>query len=721
MAISDRVNIILSLKNKMGAGLNKASAKLNQFAVRTREAGQAMAIGSAVMGAGIWKATDLAVKLDDEMRKTQGRIGGVTDGEMADLRSMVKELGRTTSFTTMEVAALVSKLAQSGESAGSIQKLTKPMLEFARATGITAEQAAEFTQQTLKSFGLGIEDAAHVTDVLTFAANNSFQSVEDLGEAMKFAAVISKQTGQGLEGTVASLALMADVGIKGTNAGRQIRKVLVDLAKNGSDVADELGVSLETVDGKVRALPLILADFIDATKDMTELERLGKFNEAFGKIGLNASIIAGEGAGKIMELANGLKHLEGTAAKTSATMDGGIGGTLRRLWSAIEGSVLAIGESLAPVLEQAASGVTIFSNVLTPLIEKTSWIGPLLGGIFAAMAVGGVTLLGLAGVATVVSAALGAVGTVISLVTALFGGLAATVTATAGLVMSPIGLIAVALAALIVATVDFKAVWADVSAFAVAQWNLVANTFQKAFGGIMAAIEKGDLELAMQIAMKSIVVIVFGTLDNLFSKWRGVLMAITSTFANVADTVNTIWSNMIDGVSKGIIWVMEKLRIVSAETAESMRESQSMDQEAARKGASDTIRGIEQSANNLFGNSNDQRQRELDALIAKAKEAKDELKQPEKAKEIKEDMAVAQDAINKWIKNGVDYLTDLATDNIETTLTTGSIGATSLNQLNSQLAKSSQEIMKDQLTVTRSSNKFLGKIESTLSKGFWGN
>lgn len=726
--VSDRVNIILSLKNRMSAGLRQASAKLNQFAVRTREAGQAMAIGAAIMGAGIWKTTQLAVGLDDAMRMTQARIANVTNEQMADLRTMVKELGRTTSFTTGEVAGLVAELARGGKKAHEIQALTKPMLDLARATGITSSEAAAFTQQALASFKLGVGEAAHVADVLTYAANNSFQGVEDLGEALKFAGPIAEQTGQSFEQVIASMSMMANVGIKGTMAGRQLRKVLVDLTNNGSKAAEKLGVAIEGADGKVRALPLILGDFIEATKDMSQLEKLSQFNDAFGKIGLNASLIGGESAKKIMSLSRGLKNLNGTAKDTAATMDGGIGGTLRRLWSAVEGVVLALGESMVPVIDKMAQGFTILSNVLTPILEKVSWLGPTLIALFTALAAGGVTLLVVAGIATILSAGFAAVGGAISAVSAIIGFFGAGAVASFAAVGVPLGIFLAAIAAIAVALVDWGAVWKEVSEFSIETWNLLSKTASDSLDGMVNAFAKGDLQLGFDIMMKGLEVSFFGTMDNLFGGWRDTLNFMVGFLSSILVQINIAWSAMIGLIGRAIIGVQYMLGLISDETKSSMMEINDIMTKQKMDAGNDSILAAGKSLTDLFNKTGDQRQAELDALIAKAKKVQQEAID---IQGIFEDMMRGVRDFADSITDEITAMTDKAARlfekgvkaaqgfNVSQKITRGAVGAFSTTGLQSKLAENEKDIMSQQLVEHKTTNTLLLEISDKFGS-FWG-
>ncbi len=713
---SNRVNVELRLKNFMTKGLRKASKSLNQFSVGAQRAGLAMGAGAAVMGVGLGKTVMMAAELDSNMRKVQARVSGIGSEDIQNLTGLAKELGRTTSFTTTEVSDLMAKLAQAGSTAPEIEAMTKPMLAFSRATGVSTEQAAEFAMTAAASFGVAkdsAEDMSHVMDVLTFASNNSFQGVEDLGEALKQAAPIAASTGQSMEDVVSTLALLANFGIKGSNAGRQMKKIMTDMGGNGRKMADDLGVNVKKIDGSMKSIPDLLGDFAEKTKDMGDVEAMAVFNKAFGRIGLNAAMLGGKGAEGIRKMAEEMRSLDGLSQATADTMDGGIAGTLKRLTSALQGIALSIGESLIPVVDWLSARLTEVANLVTPFIEKLSWLGPVIAGVFMALAGGSAILLTLAGIATIAAAGFSAVASVVAFV----GGLITSAMA------APLGITAAIIAGMIISAGAFLAVivdWGAVFEAIMKPLRAFFGAFSEGWEGIKLAIEAGDLSLAFKIVMKTLQLAFTQALDSMFSNWRGWLVSVVNGLSAVALQINDIWSEMVKGISKAIIWVMEKIKLVSSQTADTMRDNVDEDSKNAKKAMQDNITSAADTINS-FASPTESVKDELEELTAYAnlaavwKHARDEAaKEADRVKqEPKKEKSSLEKAFDmaKEAANSAAYWaqTNLETVRVGVAKTSGSTGAFSAAGLASQLSKDSLDIQKDQLRAVTYTNKILLK------------
>ena len=92
-----------------------------------------------------------------------------------------------------------------------------------------------------------------VTDVLTTTANNSAQTLDDLGEAFKYVAPIADTAGMSLEETSKVLGTLANFGINGSMAGTAVKNILTRMADPAvQQVYEGLGVSVKDAEGNLR-------------------------------------------------------------------------------------------------------------------------------------------------------------------------------------------------------------------------------------------------------------------------------------------------------------------------------------------------------------------------------------------------------------------------------------------------------------------------------------
>lgn len=388
--------------SKFQQGLASVQARMMAAGTKMRQVGTQMAMGGAMIGAPMILALRNFAQFDDAIRAT-GAVSQATAPQLASLTAKARELGATTSFTAVQVANLMTELGRAGFKPEEIEAMTGAVMDLARATGTDATLSAGIMAATLRQFNLGAEDSTRVSDVLTAAANKTFNSVESLGEALKYSGVTASQAGMSIEETAAVLGTLGNVGIQGSMAGTALRRLTTISGAAAAELQQIFGVSFLDAAGNVRPLIDSLDDVAKATEGMSSGEKIAKFNQAFGLLGITGATAIGGTVAKTRELTAELYNAGGTAAKTAKDMDAGLGGAMRILISAIEGAALAFGDALAPSLIKLAQGATSAAEVIRNLIRDfpmaAQLAGAAAGGLFGlgvAAIVGGLALQTLA-------------------------------------------------------------------------------------------------------------------------------------------------------------------------------------------------------------------------------------------------------------------------------------------------------------------------------------
>lgn len=161
------------------------------------------------------------------------RVQAVTNATQAEFQMMEQEAlkwGSTTRYTATEAANSLENLTRNGLSAQQATEALGPTLQFAQANTIGLAEAADITTNVMNGFGLEVKDSGRVNDVLSSTAAHSATNISMLAEAEKNAAPFGHSLGQSIEEVNAALGVLADVGIKGSDAGTAIRMVLMGLA-----------------------------------------------------------------------------------------------------------------------------------------------------------------------------------------------------------------------------------------------------------------------------------------------------------------------------------------------------------------------------------------------------------------------------------------------------------------------------------------------------------
>lgn len=383
-----RAFVELYLKNNIDKGIANARKKLDGFAKSATAAGQKL-VGIGVAAAIPFAASAKTFADFDDAMRLVGAVSQSTEKELAMLTATAKRLGATTSFTAIQVAGLMGELGRAGFSAEQVNVMTGAVLNLARATGTDATLSAGIMAASIRQFGLSAGDAAKVADLLTVAANASFNSVESLGEALTYAGPVAADFNMSMEDTLAILGALGNVGIQGSNAGTALRRMLTLTGAEAEKLQGIFGVAFVDAAGNARPLVDVLDEVNQATANLGTAERAKKFNEAFGLLGITGASAIAKNAVAVRDLQQKLQDAAGTAEATAKKMDAGLGGSFRIMMSAIEGVAIAVGESLAPMLSQFAKQIETAATAVIKFVETNRELVSI-----AALAVGGVVAVG---------------------------------------------------------------------------------------------------------------------------------------------------------------------------------------------------------------------------------------------------------------------------------------------------------------------------------------
>lgn len=473
--------------------------------------GTRMTAFGAALTAPLALATRQFATFDDAIRATAA-VSGASGAALQGLNDRARELGATTSFTAVQVANLMTELGRAGFRPDEIENMTGAVLDLARATGTDATLAAGIMAATLRQFGLGATDGARAADVLTKAANATFNTVEGLGESLKYAGPVAQSLGMSLEDTVAVLGVLGNVGIQGSEAGTALRRLSVIAAGSGEDLQKLFGVTNTDAAGNLKPLVNVLDEINTVTAGMPVAERTAKMAEAFGLLGITSANVLSSSADGVRGLAEELRNAQGTAAATAKEMDAGLGGAFRIAMSAVEGTALAIGDALAPSIQYLVEGITHAAGTLTAFIKQNQEMVVSVAKGIATFAAISAAILGLGVALSTISAAL-------------------------GLVLSPIGLIVAGVVGLVAAVNQATGVLGQLAG--------IATT---AFAGIYDALAAGDLGLAMEIMWAGVQAALVTGVNAVMTTLDSWVAFLQNTFSYAGASVAGIWESMWSGI-----------------------------------------------------------------------------------------------------------------------------------------------------------------------------
>jgi len=225
------------------SSLGRASASLKFMADRMLLLG-----GAAIAGFGY------AVKAAADFETQMSRFKAVSDTSEKDLervRQKALQLGRDSAFGAKQVAEGFVEIAKSGATATEVLAgLGDAAVYLAAAGEIDMALATEILINAMRQFNIEAKDAGHIADLLAGAANASTSEVDDLANSLKYAGPVAAMAGISIEDTATVLAMFANAGIKGSQAGTTLRGVILGLAANTPKAEKTLrSLGIVTLDG----------------------------------------------------------------------------------------------------------------------------------------------------------------------------------------------------------------------------------------------------------------------------------------------------------------------------------------------------------------------------------------------------------------------------------------------------------------------------------------
>ena len=231
---------------KSGRNINKysknASASLKSlsasFLALAAVAGSTAAAMSVRVGA----------QFQQQMRTVQGVMRGTAE-DLKKLSDAAKLMGSTTEWTATQSGEALNYMGMAGYSAKQSIEALPGILNLATAAGMDLGQASDIVTDSLTAMGMGVNDLSRFNDVLIGTITSSNTNVEQLGEALKYAAPIAAQLGYEIEEVSAMLGILANAGIKASDAGTDLRGALIRNRK----AAEELGTAQDDLIGTLIA------------------------------------------------------------------------------------------------------------------------------------------------------------------------------------------------------------------------------------------------------------------------------------------------------------------------------------------------------------------------------------------------------------------------------------------------------------------------------------
>ena len=384
--------------DQYGKEVKQAGDNSEKFGTTSKEAVNQLA--TALAAAGVAKSVkEIADALMDcvgtfadfqAQMSTVQAISGATGEEMAALAEKAKYMGATTAFTAEEAGQALEYMAMAGWKTNDMLGGLEGIMNLAAASGESLGATSNIVTDALTAFGLTARDSSRFADVLAAASSNANTNVSMMGETFKYAAPVAGALGYSIEDTALAIGLMANAGIKGSQAGTALRGTLTNLAKPSKEVSaymQKLGISLTDNSGATRSLSELMDILRDRFSDLTEAQQAEYAAGLAGKeamSGLLAIVNAGEA--DYQKLTDAISASSGAAKEMAEIRLDNYAGQMTLLSSAADGLKLAVGEQLTPALTNLAKAGTDAFAWATEFVGENEWVVGAVVGITAAFA-----------------------------------------------------------------------------------------------------------------------------------------------------------------------------------------------------------------------------------------------------------------------------------------------------------------------------------------------
>lgn len=372
---------------RLGQKFTDIGPKLTSVGESMKSVGRSMSMYvTAPVVAGFGLAAKKSIDFDDSMRKVKA-TSGATGKEFNLLRDKALEMGAKTKFSASESAEALQYMSLAGWDTKDMLNGIDGVMQLAAASGEDLGQVSDIVTDGLSAFGLKAKDSSHFADVLAQTSSKANTDVSGLGEAFKYVAPVAGSFGFSVEDTSIALGLMANSGVKASQAGTALKSMMTKLAKptgEAKKTMESLGISITDSEGKMLPFRDIMDQLRGSLGGLSKAQQSAAVKTLFGQEAMSGILpIINASDEDYQKLTKSIDNSTGASKRMSDEMEGGIGGSIRKMKSALESMAISIGDVLAPHIRRAADFLAMLADKFTsfPGWVKTGVVGL---GVFAA-------------------------------------------------------------------------------------------------------------------------------------------------------------------------------------------------------------------------------------------------------------------------------------------------------------------------------------------------
>lgn len=383
----------VAINVKQNGDIGGMKDKLSGMAAGAMAGLPVQAAGFAGLGYGIFDAVKNYSDFTAQLSQIKA-VTGLGESEMDAVKSKALELGAATQFSSTEAAQGMTELLKAGVSVKDVLgDASEAALNLAAAGELALPEAAEIMSTAMNAFHM--DDATHAADVLVGAANASATSVNEMKYSLSAVAAVAAGAGMSFDDTNTALGVLAQNGLKGSDAGTSLKTMLGRLSPQTDEAAkamqrlglltDEGSSKFYDEQGNIRSLADIAGLLHTSMKGLTNEQRSNALATIFGSDAIRAgNILYREGAEGVIKMQDAMKNI--TAQETAKVAMDNLRGSVLKLKSAWENITIKLldhgaGDGIQGFTDEVGKLASHFAGLLDDGLQFTDFIKILGEGI----------------------------------------------------------------------------------------------------------------------------------------------------------------------------------------------------------------------------------------------------------------------------------------------------------------------------------------------------
>lgn len=387
--IAQFINNLKTVQNETDKTQKSISNDFTRAGIAITNAGKSLTAGLTVPLIAITKnIVSVGMAFDKEMSNVQA-LSGATGNDFDRLRNKAREMGSTTAYSATEAAQALSYMALAGYSTQEMVDSLSGVLYLAGASQLDLATTSDIVTDSITAFGLTAKDTDRFVDVMAATMSSSNTSTYQMGEAFKYVAPVAGALGFSVEETSVAIGLMADQGIKASQAGTTLRRALSNLVAptdKQAQAMEELGIEVTNSDGSMKSLDEIMHILRSSMGDLTRAEQVQAASTIFGTQAYNGMLaVINASEESYNELTEAIQNSEGAAQELYEIQQDNLAGSFAIMRSALEEAAISLSDILTPAIRAVVDWITNLINKFNSLSQNQKTFVVIIGLVAAAI------------------------------------------------------------------------------------------------------------------------------------------------------------------------------------------------------------------------------------------------------------------------------------------------------------------------------------------------